>query len=90
MRIALDWDDTYTADPDLWEQFIELAKARGHKVVICSCRTPEWEERDPMVTPSNTSVFLTSYGPKREYMERMGLPVDVWIDDWPESVKEGR
>lgn len=90
MRIALDWDDTYTADPGFWDAFIDLAKLHGHKVVICSCRTPEWAAEAPMETPSDTAVFLTSFGPKRPYMEKMGLPVDVWIDDCPESVKEGR
>lgn len=29
MKIALDFDDTYTRDPDMWDKFIDLSLSRG-------------------------------------------------------------
>lgn len=38
MNIALDYDGTYTADPDMWLRFVEEAQAAGHKVFIVTMR----------------------------------------------------
>lgn len=92
MIIALDFDDTYTADAVLWHEFIEAAQFNGHRVIMVTCR------RD---TPVNRKIcmvegiakhdhFFTSMSPKRWFMEQQRIEVDVWIDDMPESVKEGR
>lgn len=89
MRIALDWDDTYTADPELWEYFISGAKKRGHKIVFVTCRRDTEENREIIQHPTELVVF-TNLAPKRDYMERLNMPVDIWIDDLPECVKEGR
>jgi hypothetical protein len=40
MKIALDYDGTYTVDPQFWEDFITLAKVRGHEVVCVTKRGP--------------------------------------------------
>lgn len=94
MNIGLDFDETFTADPDLWLAFVKQAEDRGHKVFIVSCRmrTPENLEIVREFTGFPLSrIILTSMAPKRWYCdEKYGLEIDVWIDDMPESVKEGR
>lgn len=104
MIIAIDYDDTYTADPAMWDQFIKLANEAGHKVVCVTCRMdPDDKERGPMawgmpasmrgdtrVKIPGVPVFYTSFSPKRWFMEGHNIKVDVWIDDMPECVKDGR
>lgn len=38
MKLALDYDGTYTRDPDLWDTFI--AAAQGHRIDIWIDDTP--------------------------------------------------
>ena len=38
MLIALDYDETYTADPVLWDRFIGDANDHGHTVWIVTAR----------------------------------------------------
>ena len=34
--IAIDFDDTFSADPELWTAFILNAQQRGHKIICVS------------------------------------------------------
>ena len=43
MIIALDYDKTYTADPNLWDAFIKFAVFRGHKVICLTMRYSQEE-----------------------------------------------
>jgi len=89
MKIALDYDGTYTADRVLWKAFVKHALERGHEVSFVTFRM----ENGPMDRcPSNDDILKSS--------ERMGIPVifsngqpkrtcftaDIWIDDNPETV----
>lgn len=77
MRIALDYDGTYTADPCLWDSFIERCRDR-HDVWIVTMRYP-YEAIN-----MNIPVIYTSRKPKIAYCEGNGIYFDVWIDDQPE------
>lgn len=79
--ISIDYDDTYTEDPELFEAFIQLAKSRGHVVVMCTGRN--WGMKVPV---SSCEVFYTGGLPKAEFMKSQGLEVDIWVDDWPEII----
>jgi len=35
---GLDFDDTFTADPELWAMFIREAQAKGHRVYCVTAR----------------------------------------------------
>jgi len=41
MIIFLDYDRTYTLDPDMWDIFIVLAKANKHQVYCLTMRYKE-------------------------------------------------
>jgi hypothetical protein len=34
MILAIDFDETYTRDPDLWDGLLAAALARGHRVFL--------------------------------------------------------
>ena len=89
MKIALDYDGTYTADPALWDAFIASAKSRGHTVIIVSCRYDTPENREETLVPG-CSAILCNGSAKRWFCEdRRGCKFDIWIDDLPQTILEG-
>ena len=86
--IAVDFDGTYTADPTLWQNFILAAKARGHLVYIVTSRSFFAANQDifDSVEGVATHIYFTSGELKQEYMENIGISVDIWIDDKPEKI----
>ena len=78
-NIALDYDKTYTADPDLWDAFIILALSRGHKVNIVTMR--RWH--DEAIDDMPVNVIYTSRAAKVPFLESIGQPHDIFIDDSP-------
>jgi len=93
MIISIDFDDTWTADPDLWKAFARQAKRRGHTVILATNRAPRRDLMFPVeqaVTPWVDAIVFAGPSPKREAVARRGYDVDVWIDDYPSSVDYGR
>jgi len=91
-HIAIDFDETFTADPELWQNFIRDAHARGHRVYCVTCRRDTPENREIVRIPDLPAYrhYFTSLAPKRWFMEQRGIQIDIWIDDQPECVREGR
>ncbi len=86
MLIALDYDRTYTADPALWDAFIDSAKQRGNEVHIVTMR----HESEPLQhVPRVNQVHYTDRQAKRDFMQSRGLTVQIWIDDMPDFVLFG-
>jgi hypothetical protein len=86
MIIALDYDRTYTADQELWNAFIKAARSRGHEVIILTWRTSAIDPEFERLYPKVNAIWCTDRGSKRAYAERLGVKVDIWIDDNPESI----
>lgn len=89
MLIALDYDDTYTKAPGLWRQFIDNALSAGNKVVCVTMRpdvamTPVYLSLGHVIGVEN--IFNTNGKAKASYVEKLGLKVDVWIDDFPAAI----
>lgn len=95
MNIAIDFDNTLTADPDLFCVFAEYAKKLGHRVFIVTQRQRTEEnvneieeylaERDCKIC-----VYYTEMQSKLDYMKNRGVKVAIWIDDDPEALVHGR
>jgi hypothetical protein len=85
MNIAIDYDDTYTADPDLWAAFIQWATLRGHLVVCITARRKTLENQQELMKalPEGVVAHFSYDEPKQDYARRNSIPVDVWIDDSP-------
>ena len=91
--IVIDYDDTYTADPLLWNWFIDQAKERGHDVWCVSCRH-QIEMEDPKLTIGlligEDRCVGTNGVAKRDYLFRHhGVYGHIWIDDNPSWVDTG-
>ena len=83
MILALDFDGTYTADPALWDAFIDAARLRGHEVHVVTMR----HESEPVRLGTHVDrVHYTDRKAKAAYMAARGLHVQVWIDDRPDFV----
>jgi hypothetical protein len=81
--IALDYDGTYTADPVLWDAFIEAARRRGHEVHVVTMRSAS----EPVRLGAHVDrVHYTDRKAKRAFMDARGLSVQVWIDDMPDFI----
>jgi hypothetical protein len=91
MKIALDYDETYTRDPLLWNWFVAQAMERGHEVYCVTARS-ERSLDDVMFTLGRLlppgHVFATNHAAKRKFMADLGIMIDVWIDDQPEMIVE--
>jgi hypothetical protein len=92
MILAIDFDETYTRDPQLWDGFVSAAMAKGHRIFCVSARHERQmgEVRDTIGRLIGVeSCFGTGGAPKRRFMAEIAdTHVDVWIDDAPESVVE--
>lgn len=82
LSIALDWDGTFTEDPDLWRLFVSTAKQRGHAVYFVTARHPSGEVEDEARRLGIEAVF-TGGRPKIASADAQGLLINVWIDDLP-------
>lgn len=88
MTIAVDFDDTFTADPDLWWSFVELCKARGHRVVVVTYRSKngQFAYEVERVIRGRLPVVWTERRQKKAIALAEGYEVDIWIDDRPELI----
>lgn len=84
MRIALDFDKTYSLDPLFWDLFIHLCNANGDDIRGVTARSPvidrtaalvEWESKLPVIyTNGVAKAFHCAH-------YTGGWVPDVWIDD---------
>lgn len=80
---AIDYDRTYTAAPTVWDTFIYAARIAGHRVLICTGRAFA-----PTELRQDIEVYCTAGQAKRDFLRDLGIAVNVWIDDDPESITQ--
>lgn len=83
MKIALDYDGTYTKDPELWDAFIAMAHERGHTVTCVTARRPDESVSMPC------AVQYTSRRAKQVHINEANMQIDIWIDDNPWFIFQG-
>lgn len=85
MKIALDYDKTYTVDPMFWDKIIDLAKERGHTVSFVTMRYPTQKEELKIAEHFNIPIPVVYTGRKAkvQYCLNNGIEFDIWIDDKP-------
>jgi hypothetical protein len=83
LSISLDYDDTYTADPDFWHAFIDLAKSFGHKIV---CVTARGEHHGAPGLEGVIDVCYTNGKLKCQEADDQGHYIHIWIDDSPHLI----
>ena len=83
MVIAMDYDGTYTEDPELWLPFLKSAKDRGHTVLCVTMRTEDEASEMPSELLDIVQLICTSRQAKLPYLAGKNIEIDVWIDDSP-------
>lgn len=88
LTIAIDFDDTFTADPDAWRDVIRILRHSGHRVICVSARRDDFANRRELTEalPSGVDVLLAYDTPKRNFAASRGYDVNIWIDDKPECI----
>lgn len=88
MKIALDYDDTYTLNRALWLDFINLLKLYPDTDIrIVTIRHPQLDKiTDGLL---DIPIIYTSGMAKKWYLINHGdWSPDVWIEDRPELILE--
>jgi hypothetical protein len=84
MVLSLDFDDTYTRDPDLWDAFVAAARKRGHTVYCITMRyKKEGADVIKLLKDKVDGIFFTERRNKHDFMFEQNINVNVWIDDMP-------
>lgn len=95
MKIALDYDRTFTADPAFWERFVKMAKEAGHDVRIVTYRYEDASRYEGTDFATNNDdiivdafmldipIVFTNHQAKQEHWK-----ADIWIDDNPKTILE--
>lgn len=87
MRIALDYDNTYTLDPRFWNIVIQLAQRSNHEVHIVTMRS---DTADRIEGIDFLPIHYCDGMPKKAFMkDNHNIEYDVWIDDTPEGIHMG-
>lgn len=85
MLIALDYDGTYTRDMALWDRFIDDAIRNRHKVICVTMRFDNDIEAPPVMSTigKKCDVVFTGRNAKKDFLDKIGVFPDIWIDDNP-------
>lgn len=89
LTIAVDYDGTFTEDPEMWLDFISLAKKSGHRVICITMRYPQ--EGGPVEAQLGwcvDEIYYTRRRAKIDYCRLNEIHVDIWIDDNPKWLFE--
>lgn len=97
MLIVIDYDETYTEDPILWDMFIDKAKERMHELVCCTMRFAGQDDYNADVIADMGRhgipiVYAASHRDKWDALVDAGYHPEnaVWIDDRPMMIVANR
>jgi hypothetical protein len=85
---------TFAADPEYIAKFIIDGKARGHRFYCVTARQNTEENEDIInemfdMHGCQMPIIMTSGESKVEFVERLGIKIDVWLDDAPYALVHG-
>jgi hypothetical protein len=93
MTICIDFDQTYSRNPAMWDQLLEAAEIAQVEVICISRRddTPENRQTIRAAFGDDFTVLsaLILCGPntqKQDAAKAAGFAVDIWIDNTPETI----
>lgn len=84
MIYGIDYDGTWSADPELFARFVEEAQKRQHQCIIVTNRS-----QDQAISVPGVTIVYAAGRPKRNVALEAGYDVNVWIDDNPAFVDLG-
>lgn len=87
MNISLDYDDTYTLEPETWDKIISILQKANHNV-FCITKRYEHLADDIKESLQIPIIFVPKGKSKSRIAIEQGIKIDVWIDDKPASIIE--
>lgn len=90
MIIAIDIDNTWTRDPEMWREIVALMESRGHQVIIATGRIGWSQDMERMGIPPKSPIVFTMNEFKEKACMAAGYKVDIWIDDMPGTIQSVR
>ena len=83
IKIGLDFDDTYTEDPELWAIFVNSAILRGHEVKFVTFRGELGDNKDILTAAQGLGIGVIFTGG----MQKCNFyDADLWVDDMPITI----
>ena len=88
ITFGLDFDGTFDLDANFWHYFIIAAKAAGHIVYVVTARPLQVYGSADVVDTVNGAceIIFTDGELKKPHVERLGIKIDVWIDNRPDWI----
>lgn len=89
MTIAIDFDNTWTRDPEFWAETVKRGRERGIDFVMVTGRSGDGEYGNQVrsaVEPYCIPIVFAAMEWKRHAAIRSGWVPDIWIDDMPEYI----
>ncbi|NOI15792.1 hypothetical protein [Vibrio hepatarius] len=88
MKIAIDYDGTYNADPVVFFTLASVAIGAGHDVKFVTARSSTDDNNDikKAARRLNIKIIFTSGKKKRQYCKGLKWEPDVWVDDNPNAI----
>lgn len=80
---AIDYDGTWTADPEAFRAIATMLRRRGHRVLLVTARVSGHGEVERETAQHVDRVLFCGAEYKREHCAAVGESVDVWVDDMP-------
>lgn len=83
--IAIDFDNTITADIDFYLDLIDSYRGHGWEPIICTLRDDMKDNLDEIhdkLHDAGIRVYTTDGKRKRAFMLHQGISVGLWIDDY--------
>jgi hypothetical protein len=84
VKIALDFDETYTAHPSMWDIIIQTIKEHGHDITFVTYRFDKYGNNDDITSIAlkhDMDIVYTNGKQKSQFFE-----ADIWIDDMPITI----
>lgn len=86
IKIALDFDETYTVHPEMWDSIISLMQASGCDVRFVTFRYENAPANDDILAAAERigiKIIFCNYFQKAQVCAIHGWSPDIWIDDMP-------
>lgn len=81
--ISIDYDDTYTLIPKLFDLIIDYCIKNKIKIIMCTARGEHEKDNILLNLEKKIDVYYTNRQYKKEFLNKKGIYPDIWMDDNP-------
>ena len=84
--IAIDYDDVISDNVEVWSKIINIMYSFGATIYIVTYRDSSQFNDMKLNIKFVKDYIFTNANAKKKYCKDMGIHIDIWIDDCPESI----